>query len=370
MLVPGMQQRLSVPAFVGPLLLALAAIVIGVAAWGLLSLRSTSNDLPALPLTRPNLTAVAYIAPQGKQDVVYVRSREPGAQPRRLAQFPHAFNVHARGSASPMGDVVAVVSAAGNASASATMTFIRTSDGEITVAGSEFDLLTSFAWTPSGDRVAGQRSTAPNTTGRVSTTIIEVQPATGESLDLATFSDVLLATPVGYSGDGQTLYILTIDQGGSWLWERRDNVLNRMGQLAAGRTRDWKLSPDGTRLAYIEVLGGDRGSVGRTYVFATGNIRTASTSEAQVGVSWKPGSAIPEFGGPGGTIHLDPRPADGTYVIPEEWSPDGSVLVATVFTPAASPVSPAPHTLEIMSATSRLHLAEAANAAFLGWVAE
>jgi hypothetical protein len=202
-------------------------------------------------------------------------------------------------------------------------------------------------------------------------TIIEADPRTGASQALVTFSDVLLATPVGYGPTGDNLFIVTIGESGSWLWERSaDQQLLRRGQLATGRTTDWKLSPDGTRLAFIDVKGGERGSTGKTFVFATGAVRTAAGAATQVGVTWKPGSALPEFGGPGGSIRIDTPEAEGAYIVPLEWSPDGTVLVAKVVEPRINSNQPGFARLELMSATSRLHASEKPGAIFLGWAAE
>ena len=133
-------------------------------------------------------------------------------------------------------------------------------------------------------------------------------------------------------------------------------------------TRDWRLSPDGTRLAFIESPVGDRSYAGRVLVVATGTVQNSQPAAEQIGASWRPGAVAPDFGGPGGSLQLQQPPAEGSYVIPIEWSPDGETLIATVLVPADAPLDPPAESTELVTASSRILLAEAPGARFLGWV--
>lgn len=374
MLVPGMKHRFAVPSLFAPALAAFAAVLIGIGAWGFLSTRSNLTVQAPINMAAndtSHLTYVAYVVPGERQDVVYLRSREAGATPTHLIAFPSAFNLHARGTASPTGKTIGLVSVSGNSGAQASLTFITIPDQEITVAGSPFDLLTALTWSPDGAYVTGQLSGLPDSAGRVHVDIIRAEAATGATSTLASFDDVLLATPVGYSPDGARLFVVTVDQTGSWLWSMSAGAAPaKVGRLSTGGTRDWRLSPDATRLAFIESPVGDRSSAGRIFVMATGTVQTSPSTAEQIGASWRPGAVVPDFGGPGGSLQLDPPPVAGSYVIPISWSPDGEMLIANVLVPAADPADPFEQSVQLVTPTTRALLDEQPGTRFIGWVTD
>ena len=372
MMVPGTRHRFDVPSLTAPAVAGFAALVVGVAAWGFVSTRSNLSVqapyyTPSANMSR--MTSIAYVAPGERQDVIYIRSREQGAAAQQLISFPSAFNLHARGTASPAGDSLGIVTLAGNSGARASLTFITLPGKEIIVAGSQFDFLTEVVWAPDGGFVAGQLSSLPDSAGRVHVDILQANAATGSVATLAQFEDVLIALPIGYSPDGARLFVVTVDQSGSWLWTVGLSGQHKLGRLSTGRTRDWRLSPDGARVAYIDSPVGDRSYSGRVFVLATGSVRTAQQGTEQIGATWRPGSAVPDFGGPGGSLQLDPAASTGSYVVPIEWSPDGLVLVAHVLTAGNDPLDPPTVSTQLVSTSHRSLLSEAPGASFLGWVA-
>lgn len=378
MLVPGMRQkRLEIPPIIGPVLVAVAATVIGVGAWLVAETQRRSPSMPAVdssPIVGDNVNSLAYIVPSGREDIVYIRSRQPGSAPQRVVAFPSAFNLHARGDASPLGDTLGLVTVSGNTGALATLTFVTLPGREIIVGASPLDFLSTITWTPAADRVATQLSSLPDAAGRVSVDIVETTVATGSARTLTTFSDVLHATPVGYGPEGRVLYIVTLEQSGSVLWSvTSDGTQKRLGRLSTGRTRDWTLSPDASRIAFVEAKVGERSSGGRVFVIATGVIRDSGSKLEQIGTVWRPGSLTPDFGGPGGSVALDAA-GDGSYLVPLAWSPDGTTLVATVLapdstsTPAGDVV--AEPTVQVLTAEGRSLLADEPGARFVGWVVD
>ncbi len=375
MLVPGMRQkRLEFPPIIGPVLVAFTATVIGVGAWLVAETQLGGPSMPAVemsPVAGENVTSLAFIVPAGREDVVYIRSRETGSVAERIVSFPSAFNLHARGNASPMGDTLGLVTVSGNTGALATLTFVTLPDREIVVGASPLDFLSAVTWAQRGDRVAGQLSSLPDAAGRVKVDIIETAVATGTARTLTTFADVLHATPIGYSPDGSQLYVVTLDQSGSLVWTvSKDGKQERLGRLSTGRTRDWRLSPDGSRIAFVEAQVGDRSFGGRVFIIATGVLRDSGSQLQQIGTSWRPGSLSPDFGGPGGSLTLEPRPGDGSYIVPLEWSPDGTTLVASVLREGDDPLDPPIESIQVMSSGQRSLLAEEPGARFLGWVVD
>ncbi|MEP7217104.1 MAG: hypothetical protein ABI782_12690, partial [Anaerolineaceae bacterium] len=193
--------------------------------------------------------------------------------------------------------------------------------------------------------------------------------ATGTNQVLTRFENALDVVPVGYSLDGGRLFVVVVDQSGSTLWAERDGRTQRVATLGPGRTRDWSLSPDGARLAYIEAVGaGERAYVGRTRIIATGAVTSAVATANQFGVAWLPGSQVPDFGGPGGSLRLSEDPSGSAYVVPQRWSPDGSTLVGIVYSSANDRAGAVAPSIEFVTPTSRTRLSEEPGASFLGWV--
>lgn len=366
MLVPGVRHGLHVPRSLVPLLLALSAVVIAVVAWAALSSRQSGTELaatPAAPLA--TVRSIAYTVPAGGADRLMVRKAVPGATPELVAVFPHFPGLHARGAASPLGDQVAVLSVTTGTYASLSVVDVRARE-TASVPGS-FDYLSAIAWAPDASRLAAVQTSTDEGT-RVAR-VLEVDLAVGEPKVVAEFRDPFTVAPVGYSIDGSRLFVVVVDETGSHLWERRAGQVNRLAELSPGRTRDWALSPGGSRLAFIDVLGaGSRTYVGRTLTIATGDITTQPAGDDQFGATWAPGSPVPVFGGPGGALALEDPEVEGAYVVPLDWAPAGDVWVSTVVVPGPDRTVRAEQFLELQTATTRERIAEEPGANFLGWV--
>src|SRR5690606_36709728 len=100
---------------------------------------------------------------------------------------------------------------------------------------------------------------------------------------------------------GSRLFIVVVDNAGSSLWESRDGRLQKLTTFSPGPTRDWSLSPDGARLAFVDRLGvGARSYAGRTLTIASGAVTDAASTGNQLGAAWHPGRLTADFGGPDG----------------------------------------------------------------------
>ena len=132
---------------------------------------------------------------------------------------------------------------------------------------------------------------------------------------------------------------------------------------------DWSLSADGSRLAFVDVLGASsRSFVGRTLTIATGTVTTLPATGNQLGTVWRPGAVLPEFGGPGGSLQLSEPDDPSAYIRPEKWSPQGDLVAATVFEAGGDQYAPQTAALELGSPEHRELITETPGASFLGWV--
>jgi Tol biopolymer transport system component len=264
---------------------------------------------------------------------------------------------------------VAVLHVSPSSGSYARLSLVTLPGGETTTVEGSFDYLSTLAWSPDGSRVAVRSSTAVDESGRRHATVSEIDATTGAVAAVAEFDAVFEVAPVGYSIDGQRLLIVVIDQSGSTLWSERDGRLQKLAAFSPGRTLSWALNPDGSRLAYIDVLGaGERAYAGRTLTIATGAVTDTPSFDDQLGAAWLPGSEIPSFGGPGGSVRLSPEAREAGYVVPEQWSPDGSTLVATIYPANSDRSADRSGSIELVSPQGRIRLSDEAGASFLGWV--
>ncbi|MGD9934679.1 MAG: hypothetical protein AB7T37_13320 [Dehalococcoidia bacterium] len=368
MYVPRVRHGFDVPRPLITALTVLCAILTAVLAAALF-VRSTSDDgplgLPGAALLAPT-TAIAYAVREGSFDSIYVRSLDGSGSPRLLESFPVLFNLRVRGSAAPSGDTLAILHIDSGLGAEARLSLVDVATGETRDIEGGFDYLSSMAWHPGGQSLVVTRSVAPDDPAR-GAILVEVDVPTLAARERHTFSGANRVHPVGYTADGSGIFVVVIDQAGSTLWSVSDGPPVRVASLSPGLTRDWALSPDASRLAFIDRLGaGGRSQAGRVLIIATGAIADAGLSGDQFGAAWRPGAAVPDFGGPEGTVRLSAA-REGQYLAPIAWAPDGAHLVASVFVPGEAG-APATERIEILSAAQRVRLAEQDSAAFLGLV--
>lgn len=369
-LVPGVRHGLHVPRIFGRLLF--AALVIGtvVGAWAVFSPGRVSTDGAPFPYSPiADVRSIAYIEPHEGRDHVMVRHSALGSEPQSVYSFDIAISgLHARGAASPDARTIAVLNSGTQAAARMTLLTL-TAEGAVasTVAGS-YDHLSLVAWAPDSSHLAAVR-TAQTAEGTTSAEVIEVDARTGESRVVATVEGARDVAPVGYSIDGVRLFWVVVDNSGSNLWMEREGVVERLAELSPGRTSDWSLSPDGSRLAFVDILGAaSRSFVGRTLTIATGSVTTLPATGNQLGSAWRPGGVLPEFGGPGGSLQLSDPANNGSYILPERWAPQGDLVAATVLDPGSDKYAPVSQSLELSSPEHREVITETNGASFLGWV--
>jgi WD40-like Beta Propeller Repeat len=384
--VPGVRQGLHVPHHLPPFLLGATVIAATLVAWAAIAPGHISNEsqyIPARSVPSASIHSIAYTVFEGTQDKLLVRraNADTTTGARQVTSFPVFGGLHAQGAASPMGDRIAVLWGAGQGSVYVRMALVSVSDdnpaGRRVEVPVDFDYLSTLSWSPDGARLAATRSTSGTDANHGHADVIEVDAATARIAVVASFDNVFSVKPVGYSLDGERLFIVAIDQTGTTLWTERGGKLQKGPALSTGNTTDWSLSPDGSRLAFVEIQGAGIGAhgqryAGKTLLIATGAISEISDTGNQRGPAWEPGSQIPVFGGPNGSVQLEAGAADGSFVIPAGWSPDGSTLVAKIYTAASDPSDSPTESIWLITGEHRVALEDSLEAPdgarFLGWV--
>jgi hypothetical protein len=174
------------------------------------------------------------------------------------------------------------------------------------------------------------------------------------------------AYPVGFDKGGELLAV-TIDANGSTVVRAGSPVV----RLSSHITRDWRLSPDGAALAFIEV----DSSNGLRYVpriialsrADQGAVvaQSVAPSNTGLGVAWQPGSAAPTFGSePSGVFAQGV--SGGGFDVPLAWSPDGEALAVQRWSGSGYANAGAMQ-LELVTPSGRRTLETFSR--FLGWAA-
>ena len=359
--------------FVIPVLLFVLALAGGISVWGITTLRNSAapsiDGEGATAPVRSGPFLLAYTIPDADQanDLLVLRSLDRATPSTTIASFPSFLSFHAHGSASPDGIHVAVLHVADSFGQTGTLSIVDLNAVSQVDAAKVFDLNSRIAWSGAGNRLAVIRTRSRDDVGRLSVDVIEVDSQTGAHLSTTNFDAVLDAEPVGYAPGSDQLYVAIVDQSGSTLWSVAGGSRQRVASFSPGRTRDWSLSPDGTRLAFVDVFGpGDRSYAGSTFHFAghTVSVSTASSVAGnELGAAWRPGSSEPGFGGPGGSLQLT-GPEKGAYLAPDSWSPDGTMLAVRVYGGGNDPAG----SLQVVAGSYRIRLSEDPGASLLGWV--
>jgi hypothetical protein len=149
-----------------------------------------------------------------------------------------------------------------------------------------FDLRVRPVWTPDGGSVVLRRSTS-----RGAYELVTVDVTTAAESVLARSQSALF--PAGFAPDSSALYYTSIDNAGSELHRVEVATLTAatVTRLSGGLTRDWALSPDGSKLAFLSLLPqGENRFASRVEVLdlATGAVTPSSSDSDEFGPAWTP----------------------------------------------------------------------------------
>lgn len=316
----------------------------------------------------PGYYAVA-IRNEGSFDtIVAVNPDEPGTV-REAATVPHLPGYTSFGAVSPAGDAVALIVADAGSQARPVASLYRAelATGVVTLLLADVDYLQQPVWSPDGASVLVSRS-EQNDSPAVGVAILRASASGTGAEEVIRLHSVAAAYPVGFDTGANTLVVAI---------ESRGSVLHRPGAeplvLSPHITRDWRVSPDGTQLAFIEtsLAAGLRYRLAVVDLVDDGS-RVAAQSlpsqseRQQLGVAWPPSGALPLTAEEplAGQVRAASGPAAG-FDVPLGFSPGGAHIVVEAWT-GASFDSPGLGRLEIMGNGARLPLASANR--FAGWV--
>jgi Tol biopolymer transport system component len=256
--------------------------------------------------------------------------------------------------------------------------------GSTALLASGVDVRIAPVWSPEGDAVAVRRSAWGDAGGSFA---IVRAGLDGSETPLVT-SDAGLF-PIDFSPDGAWLYFAALSPEGTDLARvpAAGGAGEQLAHLSDGVARDWHLSPDGRRLAYLAQPSPDAGATleARVLNLATGEAVSAGSAagdSAQFNPVWEASGALTigtlERGEGGGAQRLDSggaassatqlaAPQDG-FDVPLSWSPDGQHLAVRSFA-GTSVADPGPSRVTVIdTGGARYELPPGGDVAIAGWL--
>jgi hypothetical protein len=208
-------------------------------------------------------------------------------------------------------------------------------------------------WAPDGSAIVVRRNVpAPDSAGTFELLLLGRD---GSRAVLASRDGTALF-PVGFSPDGGTLYFATLDATGSDLHsvDASGGGETAIAHLSDEIARDWKLSPDGGKIAFTVAEAGDPPRVATLVVdLADGAIGEPlpASDAVQLNPAWSDDgelavASIDPMSGEGEAIAVEADGATETITEPAEgvdlplsYAPDGASLAVRAVEDAASPDS-------------------------------
>jgi len=341
-------------------------------------------SLPAL-LERAAAPLVVYSELGAEADTLWAANPDNPADRTQLARVEHAPGYGITPALSPDGARVAyTVLPNGGAAPELWLLDIESGERELLLAG--VDLPAAPVWSPNAGAVIVRRSGA---TGEDAAVHVELLRAglDGAVTVLAAHDSALY--PIEFSPDGAWLYYASVSAAGSDLWRAPANggAAGHVARLSDGISRDWDLSPDGARLAYLAQTGGDTLFSAQVLDLGAGETLAVAKAagESQFAPVWETGGGLTtgRLSAAGGTplrasvdgdvitasgAALPAAAGGGGFDLPISWSPDGGQLAARHFA-GASTADPGPSRVELLGADGeRRALSTASDVTIAGWL--
>lgn len=279
------------------------------------------------------------------EDTDTIYSVDPAAPDARaeIATIDHAPGWGAFATLSPDGEAIAYTALPPDAEQpspdSPARAAIIGADGDVSLLADDIDLLVPPVWSPdSASIVVRKNSPAADSAGRFELILLDRDGGRGT---ITSWSSAAVF-PIAFSPDGSLLYFATLSASGTDVYsvapDGADETL--IAHLSDEIARDWKLSPDGSTLAYsVAESGPTPGIVTMTLALASGEASpalAAASAGDEYNPAWSPDGALTiatldAEGGDAVTIDGDGFVARisksaGGIDLPVSWSPDGDTL--------------------------------------------
>ena len=340
MLIARVAAMIMKPALVGGAITASAAG--GFAAW-----QYTNND-DATAFQRLQSAGQRLLVSEFAENadtIIAIDPADPQGSRTEIATIDHAPGWGVFATLSPDGDAIAYTALPSDAEdpspdTPATAAIVE-DDGDVAVLARDVDLLIAPMWSPDGEAIVVRKNTPEEDgAGRFELLLL----ARDGSRTTITAWNSAAVFPIAFTDDGETLYFATLNDTGTDLYSVAPDGAGEtlIAHLSDEIARDWRLSPDGSTLAYsVAESGPTPRVVTLTLDLATGEAAQAVASDdasgAEFNPAWTPDGeltiATVNAAGGGDAVSIDATGVtaritdnDGGIDLPLDWSPDGLTL--------------------------------------------
>jgi hypothetical protein len=283
---------------------------------------------------------------EGDVDVIAVAAVNDPLNATEVARVRHLPGFSTTGAVSPDGRRVAIVAPDSGTSSqpAASLLVVELDTGRQTNLARGIDPQVPPLWARDGSAVVVSR-TLGGASARALVRFVRVRvDGDGEQV-ISEHAGVLGAYGIGFDPQGRFVSVVIDGRGSTLIRDGAAVVL-----LSSQITRDWRLSPDGTQVAFIESnLDGGLHYQARLQAL-DGSGRGASAQglgdgTQQLGVAWRPGSGGPTFGSEGAVAASasgqaliaasalsDGVTGGGGFDVPLGYSADGAALAVNHWT--------------------------------------
>lgn len=356
---------------------------------------SAAGGFAAWQYTRDDVTAFQRVQSAGQRllvsefgegadTIVAIDPADPRIGRTEVARISHAPGYGIFAALSPDGDAIAYTALPADTprpapDAPATAAIVE-DDGDVVTLATDIDLLIPPVWSPDGASIVVRKNTpAENSAGRFELILLGRD---GSRSTVTSWSSAAVF-PIAFSPDGAALYFATLDETGVDLYSVAPDgaAETKIAHLSDDIARDWKLSPDGSMLAYSVALSGAQPRVvTMTLDLATGIAAeaVAGSTGAEFNPAWTPDGelTIASLDAQGGSaVSVDANGAteqitgsDGAIDLPLGWSPDGATLAVRTIESAPANEDPESHIELVTQDGGRERISESADVLIVGWM--
>lgn len=303
---------------------------------------------------------------------------------QEFSRVPHAEGWELVGSVSPRGDTFAylVLPPRGTDPTLEMTLAVRDEDG-VRFISSGFDIGGGLLWSADGDSVFLRRSRSGDVPAQW---LVEVDVVSGVEQSRFQGETDFGLYPVANPLDGP-LYIAVINtQGSELLVVSDEGRTERAVKLSRGVTRDWTLSPDGSKVAFTEQRGLSLDV--RVVALISDHATLAATDDLSAGLggvvggsgsaapTWHPDGSLSvgTFGAGAGSAvrlvagrgHIIDGQLSAGFLLPVAWSEDGQHLTLRAFS-GSGPGAVGAEQAAVMGPDGRVETIDGGFVSVLGW---
>jgi len=329
-------------------------------------------------------------------DTVWLASAAEPQGRAKVAEVEHAADVGISASLSPNGERIAYLAlgpAGGELALDAQAWLLDVDSGKTELLTSDLDGAIKPVWSPDGSSIVVCRNGPQAQIGQA-VSLLKVDVSDGSETLLMQADDALGLYPIGYSADAGSLYFAQVILSGTHF-----GVVAAAGgspqllvQASDEFARDWHLSPDGSRVAFLARQPTDDRIVVQAFV-----VELVEGAEPQplsdfAGALDAGDHFNPVWHPDGERISVGRTPADGASVaalvsltggeleevtpgpdqgfdVPAGWSPESDYLAVRSFEGSSAAQPGREHLVIIELGEERRTVGDKGNLEFIGWVA-